>query len=116
MTIQNALITNTFLGYENHGILTFSLGLDGDGCYVVYGHRALDEYSKKSDKRVPVDRGLACIAEVLNVVGVKKWEDLKGKYVRVKMNCLGDRVTKIGHIIEDKWFDLDEFFSKEDSK
>lgn len=116
MTIQNALITNTFLGYEDHGILTFSLGLDGGGCYVGYGHRALDEYSEKLDKRVPADKSLACIAEVLNVVGVKKWEDLKGKHVRVESHGLGGSVTKIGHIIEDKWLDLDEFFSKEDSK
>lgn len=42
------------------------------------------------------------------VVGVSKWEDIKGRYVRVKQE---DRlVVGIGNIIKDKWFEPREFF------
>lgn len=44
------------------------------------------------------------------VVGVAKWEDIKGHYVRVKQE---DRlVVGIGNIIKDKWFEPREFFKE----
>ena len=46
------------------------------------------------------------------IVGVDKWEDLPGKYIRFEDNGCGFTVTKIGNIIKDKWFDLKEFFGK----
>lgn len=111
MNIENAEITSTFLGYEDHGIFTFNIMLKGDGWGVGYGGRALDGYIEKEGERVPHQEAMSIITEILNVVGVKKWEDLKGKHVRVENNGLGRAVTKIGNLIEDKWLDLDSFFS-----
>lgn len=54
---------------------------------------------------------MEAISKIL-VVGVDKWEDLPGKYIRIEYNGLGSTVTKIGNIIEEKWFDLKEFFGK----
>lgn len=45
----------------------------------------------------------------MEVVGVRSWEDLKGKYIRYGDNGLNSRVTKIGNILEDKWIDIDDF-------
>ncbi|RXA58454.1 hypothetical protein EQ871_17040 [Enterococcus casseliflavus] len=111
MTIENAEITGTLLGYGEHGILTFSIGLKGSGWGVNYGSRALDGYIKKEGERKPNHAAMSVIPEILKVVGVRKWEDLKGKYVRVETNGLGRTVTKIGNLIDDVWLDLDEFFN-----
>ena len=35
---------------------------------------------------------------------------LKDKYIRVVDEGWGSPIKKIGNIIEDKWFDIDEFF------
>ena len=47
---------------------------------------------------------------IMDIVGVDKWEDLKDKYIRVESNGWGGTIKKIGHITDDKWFDIDEFF------
>lgn len=114
MKVENAMITSTFLGYEEHGILTFLIELKGNGWGVGFGNCALDECS--GGKRIPVSEGLECISTILKTVGVDKWEDLKGKYVRVETNGYDCTVTKIGHILKDKWFDLDEFFGRSRQK
>jgi len=46
----------------------------------------------------------------MDVVGVAKWEDIKGHYVRVKQE--NRLVVGIGNIIEDKWFEPREFFKE----
>ena len=46
--------------------------------------------------------GMMFIQKVIDTVGVKSWEDLQGKNVRVKSSHT--EVTSIGHILEDKWF------------
>ena len=45
---------------------------------------------------------MEAISKVLEVVGVDKWEDLPGKYIRFEDNGWGSKVTKIGNIIEEK--------------
>jgi hypothetical protein len=39
----------------------------------------------------------------MKVVGVDKWENLKGKAVRVKSDH--SKVYAIGHYLKDKWFE-----------
>lgn len=91
MSIQNALIKDTFFGFEDHGILTCWLSLDVDGCLKIFGGYSLEYY------------GTAFQKEILRVVGVGSWEELKGKYCRVVNGELSP--IRIGHIIEDRWFD-----------
>ena len=48
----------------------------------------------------------------MTTVGVKSWEDLKDKYIRVVSRGLGESIEEIGNIMEDKWFNIEEFFRK----
>lgn len=93
----NAKIKFTMLGYEDHGMLTYYLDLEWGSFGQGFGTYRLDSYDS-----VP---HVACgyhIAGVLNAVGVKKWEDLKGQYVRIDHDY--DKIYGIGHIVDDKWF------------
>lgn len=110
--IVNAKIRNTFLGVEDHGILTFMLYVDMDGCSCGVGGYALDRYDREQDKRVYSAKGMETVAKVLEVVGVDSWEKLPGKYIRVVDNGRGSTIDKIGNIIKDEWFDMREFFSQ----
>lgn len=110
MEIKNAKITNVSLTCSDHSVLTFYLTLEGGGWGVNVGSYVLGKnqcnYIEGSGK------GMVALIKIMNVVGVEKWEDLKGKYVRIVDEGWGSTVTKIGNILEDKWFDLREFFSE----
>lgn len=112
MEIKNARIRSTMLGREDHGIMTFMIFVDAGnfGCGV--GGYALDSRDRETKTRVFSAAGLEAISKVLEVVGVNTWEQLPGKYIRFKDNGLGSTIDEIGNIIDDKWFNLKEFFSK----
>ena len=85
--IFNAQITNISLECEDHGILTFRLTLDiADGTGCVFGGYALDEYNKETKKRYCPAYSMELITRIMKVVGVSRWEELKGKYIRVVSN------------------------------
>lgn len=107
---KNATITGTLLGYEDHGILTFFLYLDYGGSGQGAGGYSLDEYDKVLKKRVGAKEGLDLIIEILNVVGVRSWEELKGKHIRVKASFV--KVYAIGNLLHDKWLDFTQFFEE----
>lgn len=112
--IKNALIDGTMLGWEDHGILTFSIGLDyGDSGHQGAGLYALDEVEKdakgKFVRRNGSAAGMQLIAELMRVVGVSKWEDLKGEHVRVKADY--SKVYAIGHLLKNDWLDFESFWS-----
>lgn len=112
--IKNAIIESTILGREDHGIMTFMIFIKSDkwgGCGI--GGLALDEYDKSTKTRAFQAKSMEVISKILEVVGVKTWEELPGKYIRFEDRGLGSTVTKIGNIIEDEWFDIVEFFDKE---
>lgn len=111
--IKNAKITETMLGREDHGIMTFQLCLEFGGCVCWWGGYAIDGYDKETKSRTFSLKGLEAISKILEVVGVDKWEDLKGQFIRIEDNGLGSAVGKIGNLMEEKWFDIREFF-KED--
>lgn len=113
MNIKNAIIESTMLGREDHGIMTWMIFIKFDKCVSCgVGGYALDSYDSDTDTRICVAESMESIAKILDVVGVNKWEDLPGKYIRFEDNGWGSTVTKIGNIIDDKWFDLKEFFGK----
>lgn len=114
--IENVEITNTFLGYEDHGILTFLIGIQGCSGGVHIGGYALDSYSKEKGEKIAYSKSMQVVTEILKVVGVRNWESLKGQYIRVETHGFGQKVTKIGHLIEDRWFDFEEFFKEENKK
>lgn len=110
--IRNAKITSTMLGREDHGIMTFMIFVEWDCFACGVGGYALDGYDKATDKRVFRAESMEAISKVLDVVGVDKWEQLSGQYIRIKDNGWGSTIDEIGNLMEDKWFNLREFFSK----
>ena len=111
--IKNAKIQSTMLGREDHGIMTWMITIKFDKCVSCgVGGYALDSYDKETKTRVFYAESMESVSKLLEVVGVDKWEDLPGKYIRFEDNGWGSIITKIGNIVEDKWFDLKEFFGK----
>lgn len=112
MEIKNAQITRTMLGREDHDIFTFMIFVKCESWECGVGGYALDYYDKELSERVYSVKGLEAISKILNVVGVSRWEDLKGKYIRIKDNGWGSTIDEIGNLMEEKWFNLREFFSE----
>lgn len=111
-TIENARIKKVSITMEDHGCLTFWLTLEGHfwGCgyggYCIgHGYLGAETFIAENGS------GLVAMMKIMDTVGVSHWEDLEGKFVRVKTEgTCGARITTIGNVIEDKWFDIDEFF------
>lgn len=116
MEIRNAKITSTMLGREDHGILTFMVFVEFgcSGCGI--GGYAIDQYDRGTGKRVFSGNGLEAISKILETVGVDKWEDLPNKYIRVKDNGWGSTIDEIGSLMEEKWFNIREFFANNNEK
>ena len=121
MEIKNAKIDYVKLYIEDHDILTFSIGLALDGGCCALGGYALDQSFRinESDDGWDYERksspaGLDCMRKIMEVVGVRSWEDLKGRYVRYEDNGWGSRITKIGNIMKDNWIDVDDFMKNYD--
>jgi hypothetical protein len=94
--IKNANIENTSLGFEGHGIMTcwLHLGYGGSG-------QGFGGYDLRDGKYLAKH-----IERILQIVGVEKWEDLRGKYIRVEAEM--NKVHRIGNLLTDQWFDPTE--------
>lgn len=109
--IINMQITETSLTMKDHGCLTFWIHLKGcsiggsiGGYCIGHGYLGAKHFDGSPN-------GLEAMARIMDTVGVDTWEDLPGKYIRIKDPGLGGTITKIGNLIENKWFDIKEFFS-----
>ncbi len=91
--------------------MTCYLQLDYGDVTQGFGDYALDSYDEKSKTRIGTAHGMEFIIQILNIVGVDEWNELVGKYVRVKADRC--KVYEIGNIIRDEWFNPEEFFKKE---
>lgn len=107
---KNAKITSTSLGYCDNSIMTFYLELDYGGLCQCAGGYALDEFRDIETRRKGTAYGADIIIEILNVIGVRKWENIPGSVIRVKSDH--SRVYAIGHYLEDKWLNFEEFSNK----
>lgn len=111
-TIENAKITDVDLSMADHGCLTLSMTLEGAGWCVVYGGYCLGNGylgAKESDFRGSA-AGTEYLMRIMDVVGVEKFQDLKGQYVRVASQGRGSVIKIIGNLISDQWFDAETFF------
>lgn len=111
--IKNALITNVDLSMADHGCFVLSMTLEGGGWGVVYGGYCLGKgyLGADDDFFSGSAAGMEYLIRIMDTVGVEKFQDLKGKYVRVATKGLGSSVKIIGNIIKDKWFDAETFFT-----
>ena len=112
-TIENGLIKSTMLGMEDHGIFTYMLHIEFAGSGCGYGGYALDEWNQQAKRRVGWVQGIQVLADLMAAVGVRKWEDLPGTYVRCEHEGWGGKILKVGHVIEDKWFCMNDYTEKE---
>ena len=110
--IENALITNVDLSMADYGCLTLSMTLDGGGWGVVYGGYCLGKgYLGADDDFFDGSAaGMEYLMRIMDTVGVEKFQNLKGKYVRVATKGWGNSIKIIGNIIKDQWFDAETFF------
>ena len=113
--IINAKIVSTSITMADHGVLTFFVNVETNAfnCGIGGYQNGVGQLGAKTWK----GNGSAIVAmmKIMDTVGVTRWEDLVGKYCRI--DCTGVRgsasVKKIGNILEDKWFDLGEFFNND---
>jgi hypothetical protein len=106
--IENAQITSTKLGQE-HGCLTADIFVEGHGWQCAFGGYCLDKWCVGIGEHRSVD-GYGAIIELMKVLEVESWEQLKGQYIRVESEGWGGRILKIGHLMKDKWFSFEEYF------
>jgi hypothetical protein len=103
--IENGVIESTMLGIEDHGIASSYITVKGDGWGCGFGGYTLDgPYDHDKKKRLPSALMGWWVARVMETVGVEKWEDLKGKHVRVETEGLGGHIIALGHFMKKQWF------------
>lgn len=113
MEIENAKITNVSLTMADHCSLVFWITVEGAGWGCNIGGYKIGSGmlgAKPEDFSAETGAGLVAIMRIMDIVGVSKWEDLEGKYCRVKTEGWGGTIHCIGNILKDKWFDIKEFF------
>lgn len=81
-----AKITNTMLGYEDHGIFTCSLTVNYGGSGQSIGGYCLDEPVRREGEfigRFGTAYGMEFVARVIKACGVESWEQVKGRTIYV---------------------------------
>ncbi len=114
MEEKNAIIEAAEITRGDHGLLSAWLTLNYGGSGQGFGGYCL--YLPKSFKHHKLESVAGhYIWRVMEVAGVERWEDLKGKTIRVRAEFNG--VKAIGNIVKDDWFcPEDDFRSlREDS-
>lgn len=96
-----AKIESTFLGIEDHGIFTSSLGVNyGDSSHQGVGGYSFDSWDAKTKKRVGSAFGIEFIRRTLEVCGVDSWEKVKGRtiYVLTENDSWGSKIVGIASL------------------
>jgi len=104
--ITNGRISSTSLGFERGVFLTAWIYIDHTGGGQGFGGYVL----KIEDKPNEFDFCGEFLQNVLSTVGVEKWEDLVGKYVRIDYD--NSKIHRIGNIIKEVWYDPAENFAE----
>lgn len=99
--IKNAVIESASITNDDHGLLSAWLNLDYGGSGQGFGGFTLYLPESFTHHKLMSPAG-HWIWRVMEVAGVARWDDLKGKTIRVKATHGG--VQAIGHIVKDDWF------------
>lgn len=113
--IRNMRIESVSLTMADHGVLTFYVHLTTCSLCAGYGGYVIGKGCLGADNFEGSAKGLEAMMRIMDVVGVDTWEDLPNKYIRAIIPKFNEPITVIGNIMEDKWFDIKQFF-EEDSK
>ncbi len=111
MTIEtkNAVIESAAISTAERGFLDAYLTLDYGGSGQGFGGYVLYIPKSWTHHRVESVAG-HFIFRVMEIAGVTRWEDLKGRTIRVQAEH--SKVHAIGHIIKDDWFNPSVDFAK----
>lgn len=109
--IENAKINSVDLSMEDHGCMTLSVVLEGKGWCCTYGGYCLGHGYLGAKTFDGDDKSMPYIMQIMDTVGVSRFNNMVGKYIRVATKGWGDVIKIIGNIIEDKWFDPESFFN-----
>ena len=111
--IENAKISSVSISMADLGCLSFWIMLEGNGWGCgIGGYKIGSGYLGADEFEAEYGDGLEAMMRIMDTVGVEKWEDLKGKYVRCKSKGWGSTgIDIIGNIIKDKWFNIRKFFA-----
>ena len=110
--VENAKITSVDLSMADHGVLTLEIVLEGAAWGCVYGGYVLGHGYLGAKEFSGSGIGLESIMRIMDVVGVERFNDMKGKYVRVAVEGISSPIKIIGNVINNKWFDIDLFFKE----
>lgn len=111
MEIKNALITYADLSMADHGCFILRIGIQFDQCvHTEIGGYALGHGYVGADHFEGSPKGIEEIMRIMDVVGVDRFSELKGKYIRIVDEGWNKPIKKFGNILEDKWFDYVEFY------
>ena len=116
MKVVNAIIESTSIDTGDRGLLTAWLNLSyGDSGNQSFGGFAL--YLPKDFKHYTVKGDYAghFIFRCLQIADVEKWDKIKGKSIRVKVDSdlpFSGKIIAIGHIVKDDWFNPSEDFER----
>lgn len=110
--LENAKITSVDFFMEDHGVITLQMVLEGGGFGVVFGGVDLGYGYLGAKAFSGSSKAMPYIMRIMDVVGVSRFNAMKGQYVRIAHKGLGSPVKIIGNIIEDKWFDPDSLFNE----
>ena len=108
--IKNAVIESVSIDTGDRGLLTawlylsYGAGGQGFGGYALYLPKDYAHHTNKGDFAGHF------IFRCMQIAGVERWEDVKGKTIRVKST--NSRVESIGHIVKDDWFNPSADFEK----
>lgn len=99
--IQNAVITSAEISCGDRGSLDAWVELDYGGSAQGFGGWALYLPKSYTHHKILSVAGHH-IFRIMEIAGVEKWSQLKGRTIRVE-RCW-TQIRKIGHIIKDDWY------------
>ena len=115
-TVENAKITHVDLSMADHGVLCLELTLEGDHWGCVFGGHVIGKGYLGAEEFEGSPMGIEYLMRIMDVVGVSRFNEMNGKYVRVATDGWGSTVRIIGNVIEDNWFDSEWFFMEKNEK
>lgn len=87
---QVGRIESTYLGWEDHGIVTAYLGVNlDDGSFRQVGGYCLANYNADTNEQEGTAFGLDHVMAIMKAINVRSWEEVKGKSITLLLEDSG---------------------------